>query len=270
MGKWGGGELSYGSDLDLMYVVDDEARREEAMRIATELTRVVSEPTRHGEAYTLDANLRPEGRNGPLVRSLESFRRYYDEWAEPWEMLALVKARPAAGDEALGSDFLEMIGRQVWRQELSTDFLRSIREIKARVEKERIPAGEDPDYHLKLGRGSISDIEFLTQLIQLRHGGTVESLRVTGTLDALHRLAEHELVPSDEVQSLIDAYLFCTNVRLRLHLQVGRAVDFLPTDPDALRSLAASLGFDRSAELRDEYRRVTRRARQVFENRFYE
>jgi glutamate-ammonia-ligase adenylyltransferase len=270
MGKWGGGELSYGSDLDLMYVFEDEARREEAMSIATELTRIVSEPTRHGEAYTLDADLRPEGRNGPLVRSLESFRRYYQEWAEPWEMLALVKARPAAGDETLGSDFLEMISSKVWRQELSNDFLRSIREIKARVEKERIPAGEDPDYHLKLGRGSISDIEFLTQLLQLRHGGAIESMRVTGTLDALHRLAEHGLVPSDEVRSLVDAYLFCTKVRLRLHLQVGRAVDFLPTDPDALRSLAASLGFDRSAELRDEYRRVTRRARQVFETRFYE
>ncbi|MDP9145093.1 MAG: bifunctional [glutamine synthetase] adenylyltransferase/[glutamine synthetase]-adenylyl-L-tyrosine phosphorylase, partial [Actinomycetota bacterium] len=234
MGKWGGGELSYGSDLDLMYVFEDEARRDEAMSVATELTRVVSEPTRHGEAYTLDADLRPEGRNGPLVRSLESFRRYYDEWAEPWEMLALVKARPAAGDEALGSAFLEMISSHVWRPELSNDFLRSIREIKARVEKERIPADEDPDYHLKLGRGSISDIEFLTQLLQLRHGGAIQSLRVTGTLDALRMLADHELVPSDEVRSLVESYLFCTRVRLRLHLQMGRAVDFLPTDPAAL------------------------------------
>lgn len=270
MGKWGGGELSYGSDLDLIYVFDDEANREKAMSIAVDLTRVVSEPTRHGEAYTLDADLRPEGRKGPLVRSLESYRRYYEEWAEPWEMLALVKARPVAGDESLGSDFHEMISSHVWRKELSGAFLRSIRDIKARVEKERIPAGEDPDYHLKLGRGSISDIEFVTQLLQLRHGGAIHSLRVTGTLDALRLLADHELVPMEEVRSLVEAYLFCTRVRLRLHLQMGRAVDFLPTDPDALRSLAASLGFDRSAELRDEYRRVTRRARQVFETRFYD
>jgi glutamate-ammonia-ligase adenylyltransferase len=270
MGKWGGGELSYGSDLDLIYVCDDEANRNEAIRIATDLAKVLSEPSRHGEAYSLDAGLRPEGRRGPLARSLESYRRYYEEWAEPWEMLALVKARPAAGDGSLGSEFIQMIGRFVWQEKLSSDFLHSIRNMKARVEKERIPAGEDSDYHLKLGRGSISDIEFLTQLEQLRHGGAIAPLRVPGTLDALRLLAEHELLPEEDVRILRESYLFCTRVRLRLHLQVGRAVDSLPTDPNDLSSLAASLGFDRSGELRDEYRRVTRRARHVFESRFYE
>jgi glutamate-ammonia-ligase adenylyltransferase len=185
-------------------------------------------------------------------------------------MLALVKARPAAGDATLGSEFLDMTGHYVWREKLPGAFLRSIREIKARVENERIPTGEDPDYHLKLGRGSISDIEFLTQLQQLRHGRTIPELRVPGTLDALASLAEHEVLLPEDVQALIEAYLFCTRVRLRLHLQMGRAVDSLPTDPDDLSSLAASLGFDRSSELRDEYRRTTRRARHVFETRFYE
>ena len=270
MGKWGGGELSYGSDLDLLYVFDNEANREEGNRIATDLAKVLSEPSRHGEAYILDAGLRPEGRQGPLARSIESYRRYYEEWAEPWEMLALVKARPAAGDATLGSEFLDMTGHYVWREKLPGAFLRSIREIKARVENERIPTGEDPDYHLKLGRGSISDIEFLTQLQQLRHGRTIPELRVPGTLDALASLAEHEVLLPEDVQALIEAYLFCTRVRLRLHLQMGRAVDSLPTDPDDLSSLAASLGFDRSSELRDEYRRTTRRARHVFETRFYE
>jgi glutamate-ammonia-ligase adenylyltransferase len=270
MGKWGGGELSYGSDLDLIYVFDDEARREDAIRIATDLAKVLSEPSRHGEAYSLDAGLRPEGRQGPLARSLESYRRYYEEWAEPWEMLALVKARPAAGDEKLGSRFLEMVSGYLWQENLSAEFLRSIRDIKARVEKERIPAGEDADYHLKLGPGSISDIEFLTQLQQLRHGGANTGLRVPGTLHALQLLSEYQLLPSGDVRALSEAYLFCTRVRLRLHLQVGRAVDSLPTNPDDLRSLAASLGFERSSELRDEYRRVTRRARLVFESRFYE
>jgi glutamate-ammonia-ligase adenylyltransferase len=270
MGKWGGGELSYGSDLDLMYVFANEAQRDDSLRIATDLARVLSEPSRHGRAYTLDADLRPEGRKGPLARSLESYHRYYADWAEPWEMLALVKARPAAGDPSLGSEFIEMISPYVWQENLPSDYLRSIREIKARVEKERIPVDEDPDYHLKLGRGSISDIEFLTQLLQLRHGGAIRSLRVPGTLEALGTLVEHELLMSNEAKALSESYLFCTRVRLRLHLQVGRAVDFLPTNPDDLRSLAGSLGFDRSLELRDEYRRVTRRARQVFESRFYE
>ena len=163
-----------------------------------------------------------------------------------------------------------MAGTFLWRDSLPLDFQRSIREIKARVEKERIPAGEDPDYHLKLGRGSISDIEFLTQLLQLRHGGAIPELRVTGTLDALQVLAEQGLLETEEGSALSESYLFCTRARLRLHLQMGRAVDSLPTAPGELRSLAASLGFDRASELRDEYRRVTRRARRIFETRFYE
>jgi len=270
MGKWGGGDLSYGSDLDLMYAFDDESRRDESFRIAAGLARVLSEPSRHGEAYSLDADLRPEGRKGPLARSMESYRRYYSQWAEPWEMLALVKARIAVGDPVLGAEWAEMVGEYLWRESLPTGFLRSIREIKARVENERIPSGEDPDYHLKLGRGSISDIEFLAQLLQMRHGAANPALRVPGTLDALELLAGHGLIEADELNSLAESYLFCTRTRLRLHLQVGRAVDSLPTDPDQLRSLAASLGFDRSSELREEYRRVTRRARRVFESRFYE
>jgi glutamate-ammonia-ligase adenylyltransferase len=270
MGKWGGGELSYGSDLDVMYLYDDESRREWAQPIPAALAKVLSGPSRHGAAYELDAELRPEGRRGSMARSLEGYRRYYQEWAEPWEMLALVKARVAAGDAGLGDVWSEMIDGFLWREHLPADYLRSIREIKARVEKERIPAGEDPDYHLKLGPGSISDIEFLTQLFQLRHGGQSPLLRVPGTLDALEVLVGEGVLRPDEHRAMSESYMFCTRVRLRLHLQMGRAVDFLPTGPDELRSLAASLGFDRASELREEYQRVTRRARQVFEARFYE
>jgi glutamate-ammonia-ligase adenylyltransferase len=270
MGKWGGGELSYGSDLDLMYVFAEDSGRDEALRVATGMHRVLSETSRHGEAYALDADLRPEGRKGPLARSLESYRRYYQEWAEPWEMLALVKAREAAGDHALAQRWSDMVDAFLWHQRLPADAQRSIREIKARVENERIPAGEDPDYHLKLGRGSISDIEFLTQLLQLRHGGAIPEVRVPGTLEALEVLTGHELLDPDEQRALSESYLFCTRARLRLHLQMGRAVDSLPTAPNELRSLSASLGFDRAFELRDEYRRVTRRARLVFQTRFYD
>jgi [glutamine synthetase] adenylyltransferase / [glutamine synthetase]-adenylyl-L-tyrosine phosphorylase len=270
MGKWGGGELSYGSDLDLMYVIADESGRDDAFRVATDLSGVLSETSRHGEAYTLDAELRPEGRKGPMARSLESYRRYYEEWAEPWEILALVKGRVAGGDPALADKWSEMADTFLWRDSLPVDFQRSIRGIKARVEKERIPAGEDPDYHLKLGRGSISDIEFLTQLLQLGHGGAIPQLRVPGTLDALQVLVGQGLLKAEEESALSESYLFCTRARLRLHLQMGRAVDSLPTAPSELRSLAASLGFDRASELRDEYRRVTRRARRIFETRFYE
>ncbi len=270
MGKWGGSELSYGSDLDVMYVFDPEPDRDQALRIATDLAKVLTEPNRHGEAYALDAEIRPEGRRGPLARSLDSYRRYYDEWAEPWEILALVRARPVAGDEEVAAAFVEVIEPVVWHANVSESFIRSIRDIKARVEKERIPPGEDPDFHLKLGKGSLSDIEFLTQLLQIRHGFDLPALRIPGTLDALARLRDHDLLTRVEEETLRESYIFCTRVRLRLHLQAGRASDSLPTDPDELIRLASSMGYPRASELRDQYRRVTRRARTVFEKRFYE
>lgn len=269
MGKWGGRELAYGSDIDLIYVHSDGPASRGTQR-AKALEGVLSLPNRHGDAYTLDAGLRPEGNKGPLTRTIDSYRRYYAEWVEPWELLALVKARPAAGDPELLDDYFEMIQPVVWRKDLPTDAVRGIRSIKARVESERIPAGEDPDFHLKLGPGGLSDVEFLVQLMQLQHGGSVPELRVTGTFPALRTLREAELLTSGDYHALHDAYLFCTRARLRLHLQSGRPTDSLPTDPAATSRLASSLGFDRTGELREQYRRVTRRARRVFESLFFE
>lgn len=269
MGKWGGRELSYGSDLDLIYVYPDAGDRDLAHGIASELRRVLSEPSRHGKAFDLDADLRPEGRKGPLVRSLDSYRRYYQEWVEPWELLALVKARPVAGDPATLRDFSQLLDAVVWKQRFPESMAIEIRRIKARVETERIPPGEDPDFHLKLGPGGLSDVEFATQLLQLRHGGSRPELRVQGTLPALRRLREAGVIAGDDFESLTSSYLFCTRARLRLHLQEGSVSDSLPTDPAAASRLAASLGFERTGELREQYRRHTRRARRSFERIFY-
>jgi glutamate-ammonia-ligase adenylyltransferase len=269
MGRWGGRELSYGSDIDLMYVHGDK-QGQRGTELAVELGKVLSEPSRHGEAYTIDADLRPEGRKGPLSRSLASFRRYYEEWVEPWELLAMVRARPIAGHQGLLVSYFETIEPILWRQALPREVVLAIRAIKARVEAERIPAGEDPDFHLKLGPGGLSDVEFLTQLLQLRHGGTMPELRVTGTFHALAALRDHEILTATDYHSLHDSYLFCTRVRLRLHLQSGRPSDSLPTDQEATARLAASLGFDRTGELREQYMRYTRRARRTFESLFFE
>ena len=270
MGKWGGRDISYGSDLDLMYVYRAESDRERANRLAVGLGQVLAVPSRHGEAYELDADLRPEGKKGPLARSLEGFRRYYQEWVEPWELLAVVRARPTAGDPSLQEEFLDLLEPVAWKPELPPNVVHEIRAIKARVEAERIPPGEDPDFHLKLGPGGLSDVEFVTQLLQLRHGGRDSTLRVPGTLDALEALRAGEYLNHVEFNALHDAYLFCTRVRLRLHLQRGQAGDSLPTDPEATARLAASLGFDRTGELREQYRRYTRRSRRAFESLFYD
>ncbi len=269
MGKWGGRELSYGSDIDLIYVHGDQ-HAERGVDIAQAMRSVLSEPSKFGEAYELDTELRPEGRQGPLSRSLAAYRRYYAEWVEPWELLALVKARLAGGDPQLSAEYFSLIEPLLWRRELPSEAVREIRSIKARVESERIPPGEDPDFHLKLGPGGLSDVEFLVQLLQLRHGGRVHELRVTGTFEALWELRRAGILTSHEYNALHDSYLFCTRVRLRLHLQSGRLSDSLPTDPDAAARLAASLGLDRTSELREEYRRNTRRARRTFESLFYE
>lgn len=269
MGKWGGRELSYGSDIDLMYLFGEDGEREAAIELASGLRRVLSEPNRHGEAYQLDADLRPEGRSGPLARSLEGYRRYYQEWVEPWEILALVKARPAQGDPRVLESFVSLIDELIWKDTLRESIARSIRQVKARVESERIPTGEDPDFHLKLGPGGLSDVEFLTQLLQLQHGGRDPSLRVTGTIDALDALLYAEVLSPADHAVLKDSYVFCTRVRMRLHLQSGQVSDSLPTDSAASTRLALSLGFDRTNELREQYRKHTRRARKAFERLFF-
>lgn len=269
MGKWGGRELSYGSDIDLMYVHRDMTG-ERGFEIAHTLAGILSEPNRHGDAYQLDTELRPEGRRGPLSRSLDSYHRYYTEWVEPWELLALTKARPSAGDPHLLADHFEMISPVLWRENVSERVIREIRRIKARVESERIPSGEDPDYHLKLGPGGLSDIEFAVQLLQLRHGGQNTELRVTGTTNALARLHDAGIIGPADFASLSEAYEFLTRVRLRLHLQSGRLSDSLPTDPAALSRLASSLGFDRTGQLRETYRRHARKARRSFERLFFD
>ncbi len=269
MGKWGGRELSYGSDIDLFYV-NGEGHTERALDIATRISSVLSEPSRHGDGYELDLDLRPEGKKGSRSRAIESFERYYADWVEPWELLALIRARPVAGNPEVLASYMDLHSRVVWVEDFPTEVARAIRTIKARVEAERIPPGEDPDFHLKLGPGGLSDVEFVTGLLQLQHGGRLSSLRVSSTFDAMTALREEELLSTADYRALHDAYLFCTRVRLRLHLQRGRVSDSLPTDPDDTARLAASLGFDRSGELREQYRRYTRRARRVFESLFYE
>ncbi|HEX6220776.1 MAG TPA: bifunctional [glutamine synthetase] adenylyltransferase/[glutamine synthetase]-adenylyl-L-tyrosine phosphorylase [Acidimicrobiia bacterium] len=269
MGRWGGRELSYGSDIDLMYIHGDE-HKQRGTELAVELGKVLSESSRHGDAYSIDADLRPEGRKGPLSRSLASYRRYYEEWVEPWELLALVRARPIAGDQPLLDSYFELLEPILWRRDLPREVVTAIRAIKARVESERIPAGEDPDFHLKLGPGGLSDVEFLAQLLQLQHGGSNPALRVTGTFPALTALRENGLLTTSDYNALHDSYLFCTRVRLRLHLQSGRPSDSLPTDQEATARLAVSLGFDRTGELREQYMRYTRRARRTFESLFFE
>ncbi len=262
VGRFGGAELNYQSDLDVVFVYDGTTAGEfaEAERVATDLLRFVggSIPI----VYQLDPSLRPEGKQGPLARSIEGFRAYFERYAEPWERMAMVRARPSVGDADVSRRFFETLAPLVWRG-VSPNERREIRRIKARVERERIPPGEDPQFHLKLGRGSLSDVEFTAQLLQLEHGVPSQS-----TDAALERLVAAGALDGDDWSILSEAYRFCEHTRNRLFLVNSGPGDSLPSQPQRLTKLARSLGTSPTA-LRDDYRRVTRRARRVVERVFY-
>lgn len=267
LGRFAGGELAYTSDLDVVFVHDGEQARdhEEALRVATGLLRFVAGDTPAQRIFRVDTGLRPEGRQGPLCRSLSGYTSYFDRWALTWERQAMARARPVAGDPELGERFMALLDRVVWERPFTDDDEREVRRMKARVQRERLPPGEDPEFHLKLGRGSLSDIEWTVQLLQLRHG-----VRGPGTIDGLERLAKKELVTAGETAVLRDAYRFCERTRNRWWL-VGadpQHPDSLPQSTDDAARLARSLGTT-AGVLRDDYRRVTRRARRVVERLFY-
>ncbi|MHB8457482.1 MAG: [protein-PII] uridylyltransferase family protein, partial [Acidimicrobiales bacterium] len=276
MGRLGGSELAYGSDLDVLLVYEGrgEADASEAERVASSLFRVLNGSTPAERIWTVDASLRPEGRQGPLVRSFEAYAEYHERWISAWERQALVRCRPVAGDSTLLERFMGLVNQTVWERPYSAEDVREIRRLKARTERERIPAAEDPQFHLKLGRGSLADVEWTVQLLQLCHG-----IRSANTREALARLSEQQILAEDEVAVLSEALDYLEATRNRWHL-VGNYVagaggpvshigsDSLPQAPEALSRLARSLG-EKPAELREQYRRVTRRARKVVERRFY-
>jgi glutamate-ammonia-ligase adenylyltransferase len=273
MGRLGGRELSYASDVDVLFVYDGETPADfaAAERTATALLREIGTTTAEGQTFDIDARLRPEGNQGPLARSLDGYRQYYERWVQAWELQSLLRARPIAGDPELGARFIDLVEPYVYRDPFPSDDAREIRRIKARVERERIPPGEDPEFHLKLGKGGLTDIEFTVQLLQLEHGAAHPDVREPSTTGALHRLASRGILEADDATVLLEAYRFCERARNARYLVTGKAGDALPAGADGLR-LGRLLGYVHrpEAQVRDDFRRVTRRARKVVDRVFYE
>ncbi len=265
MGRFGGAELSYASDLDVLIVYDGSTPADFAMaeKTATALLEFLTGPSPSRRIYAIDAGLRPEGKDGPLARSLASYAAYYERWAQGWERQALLRARFVAGDAQLGQRFCDLIGPHVWRDPFPEADAREIRRMKARIERERMPPGEDPQFHLKLGRGSLSDVEFTAQLLQLQH-----RVAAPGTMVALEALELAGALAHDDRVVLGEAYRYCERTRNRWFLIKGQPDDSLPQSAQDLARLARSLGTT-PQELRDGYRRATRRSRQVVERVFY-
>jgi len=272
MGRFGGGELGFASDADVVYVVRDGGAGDDTHNRGIELVREITRITEDVLfPFELDAGLRPEGKNGPMVRSLDAYQAYYDRWALSWEAQALLRARDVVGDESLRTDFMVMANSIRYPDAFPPDALREIRRIKARVESERLPQGADPTRHVKLGRGSLSDVEWLVQLLQLRYAGQHESLRRADTLGTLQAMAEEGIVPQADVTVLSNAWLLSSELRNALTL-FRVAPDVLPVDRHVLEGAARLMGYPpRSASrLEEHYLRTTRLSRQAFERHFFE
>jgi glutamate-ammonia-ligase adenylyltransferase len=265
LGRFAGGELSYASDLDVVMVYDGDtpSAYEEATRVAMSLRRFVDGPTPAERIWDLDLDLRPEGKQGPVARSLQGYATYFHRWALVWERQAMARSRPVAGDPDVAVRFMALLDDFVWERGLSNDDVREIRRMKARIERERIPPGEDPAFHLKLGRGSLGDVEWTAQLLQLKWRVPSPS-----TATALDLLLQQGLLDPVDAEVLASAYRFCEATRNRLYLVRSRPGDALPQESNELTWLARSLDTTPS-ELRDHYRRVTRRARRAVDRLFY-
>ncbi|HTY71229.1 MAG TPA: bifunctional [glutamine synthetase] adenylyltransferase/[glutamine synthetase]-adenylyl-L-tyrosine phosphorylase [Actinomycetes bacterium] len=277
MGRFGGHELGYGSDADVMFVHDPRPGADErdaqtaAHAVAEEMRRLLAIPTTD-PPLVVDTNLRPEGRNGPLVRTLASYAAYYARWSLVWEAQALLRAEPAAGDADLGQQFVHLVDPVRYPPAGLTEAdVREVRRIKARVEGERLPRAADATLHTKLGRGGLADVEWTIQLLQLRHGADVPALRTTRTLQALAAGVAAGLMTPEDASVLAHAWETATSVRNAITLVRGRASDTLPSDVRELAAVARVVGYSpgRTGDLVEDYRRTTRRARAVVERVFY-
>jgi len=273
MGRYGGAELGFGSDADVMYVYRSAgASDEEAQQRAESIVHALSHYTEDLRLpLDLDIGLRPEGKNGAIVRSLESYRAYYARWSLTWEAQALLRARPVVGDRSVLAEWTKLVEDVRYPDMIAEQDVREIKRIKARVEAERLPQAADPARHLKLGRGSLSDVEWFVQLLQLQHGARVEGLRTTSTLGALDAAENAQLVTAGDAAKLRAAWLLASRARSAMTLWTSRTSDLLPTDRQQLEGVARLLEYPPGSATRfeEDYLRVTRLARQVFEKQFY-
>lgn len=280
MGRLGGSEAGYASDADVMFVYralpGENPDNPEVNKEAQDVARMVSNYLGSGaNKWEVDSNLRPEGKSGPITRSLDSYAEYYRRWASAWEAQALLRARPIAGNQQLGEDFVKLIDPIRYGDSVGAAQLREIRRLKARMESERLPRGVRPNHHVKLGPGGLADVEWTVQLLQLKYSHEYPELRDTGTLSTLKKLVEVNLLTAGQEKALEEAWTMATKIRAANVLGLGRTsgakLDQLPAQPE-LTVIAELMGYQREDErdLIEDYMRAARRARAVVDEVFWE
>ena len=274
MGRFGGAELGFGSDADVMFVYrplgeDVNKAQAEAETLVSEIRRLSADQVLE---FELDLDLRPEGKNGPIVRSLDSYAAYYKRWAGTWESQALLRARLISGGQEIASAFIELIDKYRYPEAIEQAAIVEIRRIKARVEVERLPQGADPKRHLKLGRGSISDVEWLVQLFQLKYASAHPQIQTPHTLPALEQMEACGLISNSDARVLKEAWVISSSIRSSAMLYLNKRTDVLPLDRAQLEGIARLTGYPRggASSLEQDYLAATRRGRAVFEKLFFD
>jgi [glutamine synthetase] adenylyltransferase / [glutamine synthetase]-adenylyl-L-tyrosine phosphorylase len=267
LGKLGARELNFASDLDVVFAYEGEGNADfaEAVRASE---RVLAGIREHG--FEPDADLRPEGRSGPLARSMAAFLEYWERWAEPWEFQSLTRARYVAGDEGLGRRFESFARDFAYPEELPPGWVAAMHKMRRRIERERVRPPEAGRFAFKLGYGSLADVQFAVELSLMRHGGRNEGIRRRGTLDAVEALAEARLMEDSVARALGEAFVFLSDVKDALEIDRRVSAEVLPAAPEEQLVLARRLGYEEYARqaFLDDYRRITRRARQAMERVF--
>ncbi len=270
MGKLGGQELNYSSDVDVIFVYDEEGEfnprlsyHEFYTKLAEEIIHAVAAPSEQGNIFRIDLRLRPEGKSGPLARSLESCENYYAEHGETWERMALIKARCVAGDATVGESFIRMVQPFIYRRHTGENIIRQMAALKQRIEQE-IVRDARLTRHVKLGIGGIREIEFIVQAFQVLRGAAVPALRERGTLRALERLVAAKVLTAAEARRLADAYRFLRNVEHRLQMEMELQTHTIPDEAQALYRLARSLGFESVEQFQAAQQQHTAAVRQIY------
>ena len=279
MGKLGGRELTYASDLDILFLYSEPLAAvppsvlsafEFFSKVAEKTITYLSTLTREGFVFRVDPRLRPTGSKGPLVQNLEAFKHYFAEQAETWELQALLRARFVAGDRAVGTEFSESLKDLVFRDQEPSVLARDILAMRRRMEEE---TGKETatHYNIKQGEGGIVDIEFLVQYLQLLHGKELGGLRLPGTYNALRALRKRHLLDEESYHILSRAYIFLRQLESRLRIVSNLATSDLSRNPDALNQLARRMGYQEDAsmaggQLLRDYESFARQVREIFTN----
>jgi [glutamine synthetase] adenylyltransferase / [glutamine synthetase]-adenylyl-L-tyrosine phosphorylase len=268
LGKLGSEELNFASDLDVVFVYDGEgaAAFEEARRAAEAILDGI-----RARGFEPDPDLRPEGRNGPLARSMAAYLEYWERWGQTWEFQSLLKARAVAGDELLGKRFVLAAEDFAYPEVLPVDREAEIRRMRVRMEEERVRPPDARRFHFKLGHGGLADVQFAVELAQLRHGSAHPPVRRRHTLEALEALARERLLEDGVALALGEASVFLNEVKNALEVDRRVPAEALPPSPEAQLALARRLGYEEfpRASFLEDYRRITRRARRAMERVFY-